>query len=285
MFKSKIALLAGTAALTFSAIFFVTSCHKKDTTTTTSEDTGYTTDQATAEKSFTDVQSISDQASTVASGGSLGYKTAELTSGCATVTRTPTGTSGTMTIDFGSSNCLCLDGRYRRGQIIVNYTGNYADSGSVHTITFNNYFQNDNQVQGTKTVTNMGHNALGQPYFSVVVAGSITKSTGGVVSAAWTRTRTWTAGYNTPGVFSDDQYAITGSGTITRANGTVVTVAISNSAPLIIASGCRWIEAGSLTYTLPSGLTRTINYGSTPACDDQAVLTLPSGATYTITLP
>ena len=278
MLKSKISFYAGTLALTLSAVIFVVSCNKKDTTTT--EDTGYTTDQSTAEKSFNDAQSISDQASTITSGGTLGYKTTELTSGCATVTRT----TGSITIDFGSTNCLCLDGRYRRGQILVTYTGNYSDSGSTHTITFNNYYQNDNQVIGTKTVTNMGHNSLGQPYFNVTVAGSIVKSTGGTVSAAWNRVRTWTAGYNTPTDFTDDQYAITGSGTITRANGSVVTVAISNSAPLIIASGCRWIEAGTLTYTLPSGLTRTINFGNTPSCDANAVLTTPSGATYNIVM-
>ena len=281
MTRSKISVVLGTAALTLGAFIFVVSCNRKDKNTTTTEDTGYTSDQFVADKSFNDVQSIADQASTISTGGSLGYKTSELTSGCATVTRS----TGSIIIDFGTTNCLCNDGRYRRGKILVSYTGNYSDSASTHTITFDNFYQNDNKVEGTKTVTNMGHNSLGQPYFNVTVAGTITKSTGGTVLTAWSRVRTWTAGYNTPTDFTDDVYAITGTGTITRANGTVVTVSISNAAPLIIASGCRWIEAGTLTYTLPSSLTRSINYGSTANCDADAVLTLPSGATYNITLP
>ena len=178
------------------------------------------------------------------------------------------------------------NGRYRRGKILISYTGNYADSGSTHTITFDNFYQNDNKVEGTKTVTNMGHNSLGQPYFNVTVNGTITLASGaGTIITNSTRVRTWTDGYTTPGDFSDDKYALTGTGTITRPSGAVVGVNVSSSAPLIMVAGCRWIEAGTITFTLPSGLTRSINYGSTATCDNQAVLTTASGTTVNITLP
>lgn len=266
--------------MTVGAFLFIASCKKNDKDV--AEDTGYSTEHTVAEKSFDDAQSIADMAATVASGSNLGYKTTELTAGgCATVTRS----TGSIVIDFGATNCMCLDGRNRRGKILVAYTGAYADSGSVHTITFDNYYQNDNKVEGTKTVTNMGNNSAGQPYFSVVVSGTIILSTGGTMTTAFNRTRTWTAGYTTLGDRSDDVYAITGGGTITRPSGSVVAVAISNTAPLLVAAGCRWIEAGTITYTLASGAMRTINYGTTPACDATAVITLPSGATYTVTLP
>ncbi len=281
MLKSKKVFYAGAVALAFCSAAILASCNKKDKTTTATEDTGYASDHATAEKSYNDAESISDQASTVSSGSTIAYKTTALTSACATVTRT----TGSIIIDFGTTNCLCNDGRYRRGQILVNYTGNYSDSGSVRTITFNNYYQNDNKIDGTKTVTNMGHNTLGQPYYNVTVAGVVTLASGGIVTTSWTRIRTWTDGYATPTDFSDDKYSITGAGSITRANGTVVAVSIDPSTPLVMAAGCRWIESGTMVFTLPTGLTRTINYGSTASCDNQAVLTTPAGVTYNITLP
>jgi hypothetical protein len=128
-------------------------------------------------------------------------------------------------------------------------------------------------------------NSLGQPYFNVTVNGTVTLASGGTVSTNWTRVRTWTDGYTTLTDFTDDKYTVSGNGTLTRASGAVVNVSIPTTSPLVFAAGCRWIEAGTLVFTLPSGLTRSINYGNTAACDNQAVLTLPSGLTYTITMP
>jgi hypothetical protein len=135
-----------------------------------------------------------------------------------------------------------------------------------------------------KTVTNMGNNSTGQPYFDVVVNGAITTVAGVTMTASWTRVRTWTAGYTTLGDRTDDVYSISGSGTLTRPAG-VVNVSIAPTAPLIVARNCHNIEAGTVIYTLPSGLTRTLNYGNTPVCDNLATLTLPSGVTISITLP
>jgi hypothetical protein len=262
-------------------VFIASSCHKTKNNTIT-EDTGYATDQATTEKSFNDVQTIADQASTVPAGSNMGYKTTNTTAlGCATVTKT----TGTITVDFGATDCLCHDGRTRRGQIIVTYTGTYADAGSKHTITFNNFYQDDNKITGTKTVTNMGNNSLGQPYFNVTIDGSVTLASGGTVSSNWTRLRTWTVGYNTPNDFTDDVYSISGTGSMTRANGTVVSIDIPTLTPLVVAYGCKWIESGTITYTLPGGLSRSLNYGTTPVCDDQATLSLATGLTKAVTLP
>lgn len=265
----------GAAALALTVSLF-TACKKNDdNSTTTTEDTGYATDQNLSEKMYDDVQVIADKAS-VTTGGGGSFKS----SSCATVTHSGT----TITVDFGLVNCLCADGRNRRGKVIINYTGAYADSASVHTITFDNYYQNDNKIEGTKTVTNMGHNTSGQTYYNIVVAGTITKADGTVITTAWNRVRTWVAGATTPLDWTDDVYRITGAGTITRPAG-VVSVSIPAATPLEVHLDCKWIESGSIIYTLPSGLTRTLNYGDTPACDNQAKLVLPSGIVKTITLP
>lgn len=285
MRKSRLLLYIATSAIICSILIFSASCHKKSKEPvnpnpgSTTEDVGYASEQAIAEQSFNDVQTIADQSANVT--GSLHYKATGITGGsCATVSRS----GDSIIIDFGPTNCLCHDGRYRRGKIIATFTGgHYADSGSVHTITFDNYYQNDNHITGTKTVTNMGHNSAGQPYFNISVTGSITRVSGGTISASWTKVRTWTAGYATTAV-SDDVYQVTGSGTITRATGAVIKINIPTTAPLVFAVGCDWIEAGSVIYTLPSGLTRTLDYGTTPVCDSIATITLPGG-TRTITLP
>jgi hypothetical protein len=272
-FVLSVCLAVATTAIIFSA------CRKKAVTAT--EDTGYAADHATAEQTFNDVQTISDQASVTT--GSLNFRTTATTSGgCATVTHS----NDSVIIDFGPTDCTCHDGRKRRGKIIATFSGgHYADSGSVHTITFDNFYQNDNKITGTKTVTNMGHNAAGQPYFNVTVAGQVTRNGGGTISANWTRVRTWTAGYTTPTDWSDDVYEITGSGTITRADGSTVAVAIDASTPLVVALNCHWIESGSVVYNMPGNRIRTLNYGITASCDDNAQVVLPNGTTYNITLP
>ena len=279
MRRTHYSVSVAVSVITLSVFALVASCHKEKKTTpvTTTEDTGYASDQATSEQAFNDVSTISDQAMATTSGGSLGYRG---TSGCATVHHS----TDTTIVDFGSSNCMCRDGRNRRGKMLIIHTGgHYADSGHVHTITFDNYFVNDNQVTGSKTVTNMGHNSSGHLYFNVAINGAVILSGGrGTVSEVSSRVRTWVAGESTVTDRSDDAYEITGSGSITRANGTVVSTTITS--PLQVAQSCRWIEAGTIQFSF-GGKTRTINYGSTPACDDQATVTMASGATRTITLP
>ena len=259
----------GTGLVMVAAMFFaVQSCKKS----AQAEDTSYATDYSVAEKASNDVQTVADQVSTVS--GSANLRT---TGGnCATITRTFNGPDSVVTIDFGSTDCLCRDGSYRRGAIIVTFSGHYADSGSVRNITFNNYYHNDNNIGGSKTVTNMGHNAQGQIYFNVSDNFTITGTNGEVHSANWTRVRTWVT-QGDPNI-----YSITGSGTLVRPNNRSVGVNITE--PLVVASNCRWIEEGTVAFSLPNGLSRSINYGSTAVCDDMAILTLANGKTETITL-
>ncbi|MFI5196066.1 MAG: hypothetical protein ACHQD8_03165, partial [Chitinophagales bacterium] len=278
MRKSGLLTFAVSALITMSVFIFTAACHKSLATA----DNGYAAEQATTEKTFSDIQGIADQAATLSSGSHITYRTTGTTSsGCATIYKS----GDSAIIDFGPTDCTCLDGRKRRGKIIVTYTGNYMDSGSVHTITFDNFYQNDNKVTGIKTVTYIGHNASGQPTFNVTINGSVTLNGGGTISANWSRVRTWTAGYDTPLDFTDDVYTVSGSGTLVRANGAHVAANIPAATPLVFAFGCRWIEAGTINFTLPGGATRSLNYGNTPACDDQAQLTLPNGAIYNITMP
>lgn len=263
----------------------VASCHKKnndDNQATTTEENTAASDQAFADKMYDDAQNIAD-AGADAGNGSKVYRTTQTTvGGCATVTAS----AGHITIDFGPTNCLCVDGRLRRGKVNVTYSGGgYADSGSTHTITFDSFYVNNNHIEGTKTVTNMGHNSAGKIFFNINVDGTVTRVSGAVIHQVSSRVRTWMEGSVTPSRF-DDIYNITGGGTVTRTNpaGTTTTATIAIISPLVVAMDCRWIEAGTITQTIGTA-TRTLNYGTTPTCDSLATFTTASGTTITIGLP
>lgn len=273
--KNKL-LIAVTFACTLTLFIGVIGCKKS----VDSEDTGIGKDHATLEKTFNDVQSISDQAGTSGSVSSFRSGEPTILGGCATVTNDTISVPHVLTIDFGTANCTGVDGNLRRGKIIVTYSGHYSDAGSYHTITFNNYFVNDNQVTGTKTVTNMGLDANGHTYWTVAVNGSIILgNNAGTISWTANRTRTWIAGQNTT-IWSDDQYQISGSGTVTRANGNKFDINITS--PLLVTLDCHWVRQGTVQITPQGSTARTLDYGN-GACDAMATYTV-NGKVYNISL-
>ncbi|MBN8703611.1 MAG: hypothetical protein J0M08_11130 [Bacteroidetes bacterium] len=265
---------------------FLTSCRKEKDE---DNDTSDASDNALAEQTFNDMHNMANEAAS--SNTMSSYKNDptnfSLLSGCVTITRDTAVSSNTdtITIDFGSSNCLCLDGRNRRGQIIITYTGKYRDSATVITITPNSYFVNDNQVIGTKVITNKGRNAAGNLNYDIVVNGSIILSSangGGTITWQSNRNREWTAGSSTY-TWIDDQYSITGSASGTKANGNSFTSQITS--PLIrnMAPGCKkHFVQGTIDITPANKLTRTIDFGS-GACDNDATVTINNN-TYNIKL-
>ena len=211
---------------------------------------------------------------------------------CANIVRLHSDSSNadTLIITFGFNNganvnvnCLCADGRYRRGVINVVYSGKYRDSLSTHTISFNNYFVNENQISGGKIVTNKGRNASGHPVFDISVNGTVVlANNGGTITWVSNRTREWIAGYTTfgPGNWNDDVYLITGSANGTGASGNTFNATITT--PLKRAMNCRWFESGTVDFTPAGKSTRTLDYGGS-GCDDQATVTI-NGNVNTITL-
>jgi hypothetical protein len=188
------------------------------------------------------------------------------------------GTTKTVTIDWGSNNCDCNDGKQRRGKIVTTLSGSYYAQGTVITHTPVDYYVNNNKIEGTKVVTNMGPNSSGQPYYSVVIDGVVTMSSGEIVTYHSTRTRTFVTGFSTPLNFWDDEYDITGFANASVSDGDSYMANIT--LPLHIKIGCGFITSGTLDIT-PSGKpTRTINYGD-GTCDATFTITV-NGNTYTI---
>lgn len=268
-------------ALLFVAAFSLMSCNRDDEPA--NDNFRSAKDDATAENMFDDVLKQASDGILLAEDSASGNKDmySQLAGGCATVTITPfdlTTFPKTITIDFGTTNCLGNDGRYRRGVIEVVTTGWYRDSATVITVTPQNYYVDDNQVQGSKTITNLGHNAAGNLHYGIEVNGSVTTSEG-IITWTSSRDREWVEGESTTFNPWDDVYHITGTASGTNVQGEAFTVTITSA--LQIQFGCRWIQAGSLKIE-SGGHEIVVEYGS-GTCDATATVTI-NGNTYTISM-
>ena len=239
------------------------------------------------ESAFDEMTNISDQAITgnmvyYKNGGVIvthpGDKPVQLKTACnVIITIDTTGSVKTVTVDYGSSNCDCNDGKTRRGKIVTAFTGPYHAQGTIITHTPVDYYVNDIKIEGTKTVENMGLNTTGQPYFNVQIDGVATLTTGETMTYTSTRVRTWTAGFNTLLNRFDDEYDITGTASGVFSSGGSYTANIT--APVHIKVGCGFPVSGTVEITPQSHPVRVLDYG-TGTCDATFTVTV-NGHTYT----
>jgi len=240
------------------------------------------------ETAFDEMTNISDQAIT---GNMVYYKSGQVivakpgqniafekTDCNVIITIDTTSSPKSVTVDYGTSNCTCNDGKTRRGKIITTFTGQYIAPGTIITHTPVDYYVNDVKYEGTKTVQNMGTNANGQPYFNVQIDGVATMETNEVVNYTSTRVRTWTTGFNTLLNRFDDEYDITGTSEATFSSGDGYTG--NTTSPIHIKVGCGFPVSGTLDITPTGKPVRQINYGD-GTCDYSFTVTV-SGYTFTI---
>jgi len=239
------------------------------------------------ESAFDEMTNISDQAIT---GNMVYYKNGEVivqhpgdkplqqkTACNVIITIDTTGSVKTVTVDYGTSNCDCNDGKTRRGKIVTTFTGPYHAQGTIITHTPVDYYVNDIKIEGTKTVENMGLNASGQPYFNVQIDGVATLTTGETVTYTSTRVRTWTNGFTTLLNRFDDEYDITGTASGVFSSGGGYTAL--TTAPVHIKVGCGFPVSGTIEITPQSHPVRVVDYGN-GTCDATFTVTV-NGHTYT----
>ncbi|KAA9340219.1 hypothetical protein [Adhaeribacter soli] len=204
------------------------------------------------------------------------------------VTRTWDAATKTLTIDFGSVNCLCKDGAYRRGKIIAVFNGPWRTAGSTVTITLNNYFVNNNQHSGTRLVTNLSNEtetSVNYKYRVEVQNAAIAFTDG--------TTRNWNAlrevervaGQGTATIL-DDEYLVSGTSSGTNRRGVQFTTTTGQPLRKVFRPGCfRNFISGTVTITNSKQKSMLLNYDptGTGACDKTASVTV-NGKTRTITL-
>lgn len=248
-------------------------------------------DNSISESSFDDAGNIADEGVT----GSLGsfrnqQSEGALLTSCANITLNLNAEPHSAIIDFGATDCLGKDGNYRRGKILVTWSGNYRDEGSSHTITFDNYYLNFNKIEGVKTVTNTGRNSKGNLVFSVTVNGTILVDAqysptgqGGTITWSASKLREWTKGEKTL-VWKDDVYLITGNAHGTNTAGISYTVASDGNAPLKREIGFAHFTSGILNIQDSEGTTSSIDYSYLNGQKDDLARVTVNGDTYTIHL-
>ncbi|MBL4655073.1 MAG: hypothetical protein JKY33_04550 [Bacteroidia bacterium] len=240
-------------------------------------------DMSTAESFFNDIHDKVDRAAQEDS--SLGKRSAFSDSICADFTVAMYDTANffpvTIVLDFGDSNRTCWDGKERRGRIIAMFSGRYRDSATVVTVTLDNYYVDDNNVQGTKTITNGGRDSDGNLYFSVQIDnGMIITTDNDTILWSSTRTNTWVEGDSTLLDICDDVYHISGTSNGTNRNGKSFSVDITKDLRKEIC--CKWLVSGTIEITPEGKNARTFDFGD-GTCDDQATITI-AGQSFDITM-
>ncbi|MBM3415568.1 MAG: hypothetical protein FJY20_03785 [Bacteroidetes bacterium] len=281
-------------ALLFTGFLF--SCQKETSSSTdglTDEQaTTYSDESAQAEASFDDVEDIGMIAAEEEGVASTGrgyhplFEELRLRLGpCATITVTPNDSTypKTITIDFGPVGCLCADGKYRRGAIVIHLTAPIRRPGAVMTITFVDFYLNRAHIEGTKIVSNLSEG--GNIKFTVqVVDGKVTFPNGRGWQYDALKFVAQIEGGATR-IVRDDVYKIEGRSKTVFNSG--LTVNLNTESPLIKKVVCPWISNGTLKIKINSRVL-FLDYGApnNGECDNKALLSWNNGNNHRlITLP
>lgn len=264
------------------------SCQKEKK----SYDSSYAEDNAYLENVYNNVSGIADEAYELSSGkSSRELASSFYLSDCAEVLIDLSSNPYLISVDFGEENCLCNDGRYRRGKILVTFTGMYREPGTIITHSLENYFVDDDEVIGSMVVTNTGLNEQNNMQYDVSINGEVHKANDGrTITYTSDRTREWIEGRESFEIM-DDVYLISGtaSGTSSEIVSEGSTTQLTNSwqmstaNPLRVALNCKWISAGTLLVNVSGWDEATIEYGD-GNCDND-VFVIYNGKTYTVKLP
>jgi hypothetical protein len=273
-----------TAIILFLAIF-VFSCKKEsanseDKAVTQAEAEEYTAESMEAEASYDDIQDISmaaaDEEGIISAGRGQGarpfpFLRLRLRLGAkAIITVTPDDNTypKTVTIDFGDGD-NCPDGRFRKGKIVLHFTGPIRKPGSVVTITLVNFQVGRVKIEGTKVITNLSEN--GNIKFSVqVTGGKVTFPNGRGYEYEKLKYVKQIEGGDTDEI-SDDVYSIEGRSQTKYKNGVVTT--INTESALIKKVSCPWISKGTLKIKINTH-EFLLDYGfpDNGDCDNKALL-------------
>jgi hypothetical protein len=186
----------------------------------------------------------------------------------------------TITLTFDGT-CNDQHARKRKGQIVITLSDSLTKTGATKMVTYNNFFLDSTKVEGSRKWTNTGKNAQGQPTFKREATNmKLTFSDGS--TATWTATHivVKTQGYDTPRIFADDVWAVTGNTEGVNRKGKTYKSVISS--PIIHKALCPWITGGVRTITVnDKTFSLDYSYGGGD-CDRDALLTLENGVTKVI---
>jgi hypothetical protein len=163
-------------------------------------------------------------------------------------------------------DCEKPNGTIINGTINVTLTDCWRNEGSLRTLVFEEFYINDNHVEGTKTIENTGLNENENPTWEwKIIDGKITNAEGSVSTLNSSRYSELVEGAET-WTFSDNVFEVTGEG-----SGTIDEVAytVEITSPLVYIFKCRFPVSGILTINIEGNEPIIINYGD-GECDNIA---------------
>lgn len=185
----------------------------------------------------------------------------------------------TFTLDYGDG-CEGPHGRMRSGIIIIDVSDKMENEGATRTVSFEDFFVDEVQVLGTRTMTNTGLNADGLQTFTKEVAGvQLVFPNGDIASRDAFHETTFLEGFDTPNRW-DNIMSITGNAIGVSRSGVNYSSVIVE--PLIKRGNCRWISAG-IKEINRDDQTVSLDYGD-GACNRAATVTFEDGTTKEINL-
>jgi len=190
-----------------------------------------------------------------------------------------------ITIDYGPENHKIIVHRTReawvRGKIIIVKTGPHRVQRTTRTVTFEDYYFNDNKVEGSKVYENLGKNDNGNLVFAWTVEIKVTTPEGKWASKIENKQREKIAGADTKNIW-DDEFLVRGSSSGSRSNGFTYNRTILDENPVWRKRVCRFPVKGTVSI-VNSRRTYTLDYGD-GECDAIATITDSEGNTKEITL-
>lgn len=196
---------------------------------------------------------------------------------CVTVTVVAEQNSREITIDFGDG-CE-IRGNTLKGKIILSYTRD-PDAQQIYiTKTLEDFYFNDKNIQGGKTILRERSNDNGNPQFTKTVDITVIWPNGAEASRTGTKIREWVEGHGS-GVWSDNVFEVTGNWTSTFRNGNTHSYEVIE--PLRREVVCRFFVSGSIDVQR-TNFSGVFDYGEGD-CDNQATFTFADGTVREITL-
>jgi hypothetical protein len=197
---------------------------------------------------------------------------------CVIITITGNFPAKNIKLDFGTG-CTGPNGVFRKGIINIVLTDSIRNSGSVATITFDNYYINTFKKEGTITWTNNSTPNV-RSWNRQVANGKITAADG----KYWLHTSnmdiTQTAGVSTPLNITDDVFSLSGTKTVTNATGKSRTS--TTQTPLQKKTSCSNIDQGILKVQGPNHYA-LIDFGD-GTCNNLATISIDGRTARTIVL-
>ncbi len=273
--------LAFAAILGLGMLF--TACQNEDTPTPepTTEDLTTTEDLVFIQNLADEIDYVEDEALTaVLSSDEISPRSEE--NECLTITVEPNDRSfpRTVTVDFGEDGCEGPRGHILKGKIVITVSDSLFLAGATRTVSFENFFVDEAQIEGSRKLTNIGRDENNNVSRSREVNIIVTYPNGSQASWNAAHTLTQLEGGETPRILRDDVFELTGSSSGENRKGGTFDAVISE--PLLKNRQCPWIQSGVRTVTV-NGRTRSIDYGS-GLCDRFATVTLANGETKRIVI-